>query len=341
MQSTAVPEPGAADSALPSVETASGRRIRLFKQTLIIMSVCLTFTVFAVSSGWINPALSDMSRDQTNVYGTAMILEPWEADMLGSLVAVGMIPGAWLGGWMGTRIGRRHSLMILQVPVVLGWILIALACNPVMIHVVSKVFMLISQKPKDYNISPQSNWIATPEILTIATKKTPTPLNSALSCRREEEEPEEEAEENKATHRYFPPVVGKLKYLKEVQNRVSNNIKLFFELKHPVVSSEEGAALLKQWQEVEAGLDASMRTVVDEWKVIASADYTGPLSQPLLHRCQDNTLAVNFSPEQFTYLSRLDLLLEELKQVRQTDGVFRLDDRPLEDASKQFNHLPL
>lgn len=64
-----------------------------------------------------------------------------------------------------------------------------------------------------------------------------------------------------------------------------------------MVSSEEGAALLKQWQDVEAGLDASMKTVVDEWKVIASADYTGPLSQPLLHRCQDNTLAVNFSPE--------------------------------------------
>lgn len=53
----------------------------------------------------------------------------------GSLVVVGMIPGAWLGGWMGTRVGRRHSLMILQVPVVLGWILIALAYNPAMIHV--------------------------------------------------------------------------------------------------------------------------------------------------------------------------------------------------------------
>lgn len=47
------------------------------------MSVCLTFTVFAVSGGWTNPALSDMNRDQTSVYGTAMILEPWEADMLG------------------------------------------------------------------------------------------------------------------------------------------------------------------------------------------------------------------------------------------------------------------
>ncbi|XP_042885463.1 facilitated trehalose transporter Tret1-like isoform X2 [Penaeus japonicus] len=76
-----------------------------------------------------------MNKDQTNVYGTVMILEPWEADMLGSLPAVGMIPGAWLGGWMGTRMGRRHSLMILQVPVVLGWILIALAYNPAMILV--------------------------------------------------------------------------------------------------------------------------------------------------------------------------------------------------------------
>lgn len=135
MKNTALPESLATDRALPSAETASGRRTRLFKQTLIVMSICLTFTVFAVSGGWTNPALSDMNRDQTSVYGTAMILEPWEADMLGSLVVVGMIPGAWLGGWMGTRVGRRHSLMILQVPVVLGWILIALAYNPAMIHV--------------------------------------------------------------------------------------------------------------------------------------------------------------------------------------------------------------
>lgn len=36
-----------------------------------------------------------------------------------------------------------------------------------------------------------------------------------------------------APHRYFPPVVGKLKSLREVQDRVAGNIHTFSQLTHP------------------------------------------------------------------------------------------------------------
>lgn len=41
------------------------------------------------------------------------------------------------------------------------------------------------------------------------------------------------SEKYSAHHRYFPPVVGKLKSLKEVQDRVSGIMKMFSELNHP------------------------------------------------------------------------------------------------------------
>ena len=34
-------------------------------------------------------------------------------------------------------------------------------------------------------------------------------------------------------HRYFPPVVGKLKCLKEVRDRVAGNMQAFSQLNHP------------------------------------------------------------------------------------------------------------
>ncbi|KAK7067107.1 hypothetical protein SK128_011277 [Halocaridina rubra] len=106
-------------------------------------------------------------------------------------------------------------------------------------------------------------------------------------------------------HRYFPPIVAKLKGLREVKNRVAGNIKTFSELKHPVVTSEEGVSLQKQWQEVQTGLESSMKAVIEEWRALASADYTHSLSQPLLLRKDDLTLAVNFSMEVMRVLEEL------------------------------------
>lgn len=54
----------------------------------------------------------------------------------------------------------------------------------------------------------------------------------------EEEEHQDKKEESKDSstpHRYFPPVVGKLKCLKEVRDRVAGNMQAFTQLNHPWV----------------------------------------------------------------------------------------------------------
>lgn len=63
------------------------------------------------------------------------------------------------------------------------------------------------------------------------------------------------------------------------------------------MSSEEGLTLKRQWQEVQNSLNEYMQLVVKEWQVLAAADYTYALTQPLLFRHEDATIAVNFSPE--------------------------------------------
>lgn len=64
-----------------------------------------------------------------------------------------------------------------------------------------------------------------------------------------------------------------------------------------LVSSEEGMTLKRQWQEVQSSLNDYMQLVVKEWQTLAAADYTYALTQPLLFRHEDATIAVNFSPE--------------------------------------------
>lgn len=46
---------------------------------------------------------------------------------------------------------------------------------------------------------------------------------------------EEDSSGNSVPHRYFPPVVGKLKCLKEVHDRVAGNMQTFSQLSHPWV----------------------------------------------------------------------------------------------------------
>lgn len=69
---------------------------------------------------------------------------------------------------------------------------------------------------------------------------------------------------------------------------------LFF---YRFVSSEEGLLVHRQWQEVANDLQEYIEKVVTEWRSVAGADYTPALTQPLLHRRHDSTIAVNFSVE--------------------------------------------
>lgn len=73
-----------------------------------------------------------------------------------------------------------------------------------------------------------------------------------------------------------------------------NHIVFFY---YRFISSEDGMVLQRQWQEVANDVQEYIDKVVTEWRSVASADYTPALSQPLLQRRHDSTIAVNFSAE--------------------------------------------
>ncbi|KAK4326143.1 hypothetical protein Pmani_003308 [Petrolisthes manimaculis] len=160
---------------------------------------------------------------------------------------------------------------------------------------------------------------------------------------------EEESAVNSVPHRYFPPVVGKLKCLKEVNDRVAGNMQTFAQLSHPLVSSEEGITLKRQWQELESSLSEYMQQVVKEWQVLAAADYTYALTCPLLFRHEDATIAVNFSPELIRALEELrytwvvvwvvDHDVKEGAELAQRRSIFRKYTANLQLVSDWYNHI--
>ncbi|XP_069187120.1 dynein beta chain, ciliary [Procambarus clarkii] len=150
-------------------------------------------------------------------------------------------------------------------------------------------------------------------------------------------------EEDSVSHRYFPPVVGRLKCLKEVQDRVAGNMRTFSLLS--LVESEEAMALQRQWHEVEACLMEYVKKVVEEWRTLASADYTHALSQPIIYRRPDLTIAVNFSSELVRALQELRYVwvvgenLQDGAELAARRSTFRKYTANLQLVTDWYNHI--
>ncbi|XP_069189645.1 facilitated trehalose transporter Tret1-like [Procambarus clarkii] len=111
-------------------ESKRERRIRLIRQTgLVIMASMGHFSVGATLT-WPSPALSDLARDNTTLVGTEMVLTTSQMDMTGSLVSLGSLLGAWGCGWVVSELGRLRAMQWVVVPYLLGWLANALAPNP-------------------------------------------------------------------------------------------------------------------------------------------------------------------------------------------------------------------
>ncbi|XP_068248541.1 facilitated trehalose transporter Tret1-like [Palaemon carinicauda] len=113
-----------------SVEMIKDRRMRLFIQVLMVMGASLGHSAIAVIAAFPNPAITDLRKDNTTIYGNAMPLSTWQMDLMGSLVAAGTMPGTLLGGWLVAYIGRRMCMIMLAAPYALAWSLVAFAANP-------------------------------------------------------------------------------------------------------------------------------------------------------------------------------------------------------------------
>ncbi|KAK4316885.1 hypothetical protein Pmani_011992 [Petrolisthes manimaculis] len=114
-------------------ESPSDRRKRLILQVVMVLGGSVSFLGISVAASWPNPAILDLRRHNTTIYNTTITLTPHQTDMLGSMVAVGILPGTWTWGWLVSVIGRRKSMMLLLAPYTLAWGLVALAPGPVVL----------------------------------------------------------------------------------------------------------------------------------------------------------------------------------------------------------------
>ncbi|XP_068248520.1 facilitated trehalose transporter Tret1-like isoform X2 [Palaemon carinicauda] len=105
------------------------RKKRIFMQVLMVLGASIGHLGLAVVAAWPNPAIPELQRNNTNIYGSYMSLNSWQLDMLGSLVSLGNLPGTWIWGLLVANIGRRRSMMFLIVPYSIGWGLVAFAPN--------------------------------------------------------------------------------------------------------------------------------------------------------------------------------------------------------------------
>jgi len=104
----------------------------------IIISLFYPATLFAVCvgtvDGWTSPALPFLQRWQGYSFSNNSfhhVVTDDEASWIGSLVPLGALAGAIPAGYLANLIGRRRLLLLLTVPMLLGWMIIIIAQDSV------------------------------------------------------------------------------------------------------------------------------------------------------------------------------------------------------------------
>ncbi|XP_042875172.1 facilitated trehalose transporter Tret1-like [Penaeus japonicus] len=114
-------------------ETPGEWRGRISKQALMVFAIGLGFVVLGMAAGYPNAAVADLRQDNSTLFGSSFDLEPWQEDMMGSILSAGALVGTWLGGWALRTAGRRRSMLSLVMPSTISWGLVALAVRPWML----------------------------------------------------------------------------------------------------------------------------------------------------------------------------------------------------------------
>ncbi|XP_045599145.1 facilitated trehalose transporter Tret1 [Procambarus clarkii] len=112
-----------------AVEDKRTRRRRLFLQGFKIFTVSLA--MWFMGSVFVFPSVvaEDLSRHNTTLYGNTLALTPTQMDMMGSVVSLGSLLGAWIFASLMMRLGRRLAMIIAGIIAFLGWLGVALLPN--------------------------------------------------------------------------------------------------------------------------------------------------------------------------------------------------------------------
>ncbi|CAL8135066.1 unnamed protein product [Orchesella dallaii] len=104
------------------IDTTPTFQPKILPQLFPTLIVCLAcFEVGAVRV-WTSPALPDLERQ--NLFGG---LTPNDKSWIASAVTLGAVVSGPAAGFILDRVGRRKSLVLLAIPLIIGWLLIAFA----------------------------------------------------------------------------------------------------------------------------------------------------------------------------------------------------------------------
>ncbi|XP_069955881.1 facilitated trehalose transporter Tret1 [Cherax quadricarinatus] len=106
-------------------ESSESKKKRIWRQLGKVMQVslgtCMIGTLFTFPS----VIAADLYAHHTTIYGTNISIDGLE-DMVGSLVMLGSLPGAWVTASLDLQLRRRKAMIVHGVLAVLGWLGVAL-----------------------------------------------------------------------------------------------------------------------------------------------------------------------------------------------------------------------
>ncbi|XP_042886840.1 facilitated trehalose transporter Tret1-like [Penaeus japonicus] len=107
-------------------ESPAQRRSRLMRQGGKVFMASLGCWVMGSMFTFPSVVATDLLHSNTTIYGTPISFGD-SLDMMGSLVQLGSLPGAWAVAGLAVVLGRRHSMMISGALALVAWLGVGLA----------------------------------------------------------------------------------------------------------------------------------------------------------------------------------------------------------------------
>ena len=96
---------------------------------MILILVCFGAAVCGMCLGYSSPALPDMEKN----FPQLQIGEA-EKSWISSVMSLGALAGAGIGGFMSNYLGRKASMLLINIPFIGGYLMLALAENVYMLY---------------------------------------------------------------------------------------------------------------------------------------------------------------------------------------------------------------
>ncbi|XP_071531475.1 facilitated trehalose transporter Tret1-2 homolog [Panulirus ornatus] len=117
-------------AALDQTELKSDRRMRLLRQGIKVFLISLGMWTTGSITAFPSVMAQDLLSHNTTFSGSSINFTSSQFDLVGSLTALGTLPGSWASSATMIVMGRRFGLTVSSLCAVVGWLGVALLSSP-------------------------------------------------------------------------------------------------------------------------------------------------------------------------------------------------------------------